>query len=492
MKNSRLSKSTFIRGLQCEKSLYLHKYHYKLKDPITISQQAVFDQGKNIGLLAQKLFPNGVDASPKDYFNIAESVEKTLDFLGRGEKVIYEATFLYDDVLAALDILVKTSKGWQAYEVKSSTSVSLTNIADAAIQYYTIINSGIDIKDISIVYINNQYIKDGDLNIYKLFKVKSVYNEVLDYLPIIPNEIKRLKNIIESSDIPQTDIGPHCTEPYNCDFMGTCWKHIPEYSVFNISRLDKQKKFDLYNKGILTLDQINLDKINLNSNQLLQVKSELNQTTYIDKNKIRDFVNKLTFPLYFLDFETISSAIPLYNGSRPYQQVVFQYSLHIQRTLSSEIEHKEFLASPNQDPRISLIEQLISDCGSMGDILVYNIGFERGKLNDLIKVFPQYSDQLKGIVNRLRDLMIPFQKKWYYTPEMKGSYSIKYVLPALVPDLSYNELEIKDGGTASNTFLSMVNGKFEGNTEKTRKYLLEYCKLDTYAMVKILEKLQQV
>ena len=139
-----------------------------------------------------------------------------------------------------------------------------------------------------------------------------------------------------------------------------------------------------------------------------------------------------------------------------------------------------------------MIEQLISDCGSLGDILVYNIGFERGKLNDLIKVFPQYSDQLKGIVNRLRDLMIPFQKKWYYTPEMKGSYSIKYVLPALVPDLSYNELEIKDGGTASNTFLSMVNGKFEGNTEKTRKYLLEYCKLDTYAMVKILEKLQQV
>ena len=144
------------------------------------------------------------------------------------------------------------------------------------------------------------------------------------------------------------------------------------------------------------------------------------------------------------------------------------------------------------DPRIGFIEQLIEDCGTSGDILVYNIGFERGKLNDLIDVFHEYSIELRGIVNRLKDLMIPFQQKWYYTPEMRGSYSIKYVLPALVPELSYNDLDIKEGGTASNTFLSMVNGTFAGDVQKTRRQLLEYCELDTYAMVKILEKLLQV
>ena len=202
--------------------------------------------------------------------------------------------------------------------------------------------------------------------------------------------------------------------------------------------------------------------------------------------------NGLTYPLYFLDFETIGPAVPKYNGSRPYQQLVFQYSLHIQETSTSELEHREYLADPSQDPRIGFIEQLIEDCGKSGDIIVYNVGFERGKLNDLIDVFPDYSNELREIINRLKDLMIPFQKKWYYTPEMKGSYSIKYVLPALVTELSYNDLEIKEGGTASNTFLSMVNGTFAGDVEETRNQLLEYCKLDTFAMVKILQKLLQV
>ena len=135
------------------------------------------------------------------------------------------------------------------------------------------------------------------------------------------------------------------------------------------------------------------------------------------------------------------------------------------------------------------MKKIIQDCGNEGDVLVYNIGFERGKLVDLIEVFPQYSEKLKNITNRLKDLMIPFQKKWYYTPEMKGSYSIKSVLPALVPELSYNDLNIKEGGAASDTFLSMVNGSFEGNEKETRRQLLEYCKLDTFAMVKIIQKL---
>jgi len=492
MSKSRLSKSTFIRGLQCEKSLYLYKHHYRLKDPTPSSLQAVFDQGTNIGLLAQKIFPNGADASPENHFKMVESVGKTLNFISKGESIIYEATFQYNNVLAALDILVKDEEGWKAYEVKSSTKVSETYIKDAAIQYYTITNSGIDLKDISIVHINNQYTKDGELDIHQLFTIESVYDQVLEFLPRIPNEVRRLKNVIESPEPPNVDIGNHCSDPYDCDFKGTCWKHIPDYSVFNISRLKKDKKFDLYNQGVITLDQIDLGYTDLNPNQVLQVQSEVDGTTHIDIEEIRKFTNGLSYPLYFLDFETIGPAVPKYNGSRPYQQLVFQYSLHIQETLTSEIEHREYLADPSQDPRIGFIEQLISDCGTSGDILVYNIGFERGKLNDLIEVFPEYSNELRGIVNRLKDLMIPFQQKWYYTPEMKGSYSIKYVLPALVPELSYNDLEIKEGGTASNTFLSMVNGTFAGDVEETRNQLLEYCKLDTFAMVKILEKLRQV
>ena len=492
MNRYRLSKSTFIRGTQCEKSLYLYKHHYQLKDPTPSSLQAIFDQGTNIGLLAQSLFPNGVDASPENHFKMVESVGKTRDFISQGQPIIYEATFLNNDVLAALDILVKDHDGWKAYEVKSSTKVSETYIKDAAIQYYTITNSGIDLKDISIVHINNQYTKDGELDIHQLFTIESVYDQVLEFLPRIPNEVRRLKNVIESSEIPQVNIGPHCSDPYDCDFKGTCWKHIPEYSVFDISRLNKDKKFDLYNQGVITFDDIDLGQTNLNPNQLLQVQSEINGTSHIDIEEIRNFTNGLNYPLFFLDFETFGPAVPIYGGSRPYQQLVFQYSLHIQETSTSEIQHREYLAEPTEDPRIGFVEQLIQDCGSSGDILVYNIGFERGKLNDLIDVFPQYSNELCGIINRLKDLMIPFQQKWYYTPEMRGSYSIKYVLPALVPELSYNDLDIKEGGTASNTFLSMVNETFEGDVQKTRRQLLEYCELDTYAMVKILDVLKEV
>jgi len=492
MPPTRLSKSSFIRGLQCEKSLYLYKHHYKLKDPTPSSLQAVFDQGTSIGLLAQELFPYGVDASPENHIKMVESVGKTLDFISQGQTIIYEATFLYDDVLAALDILVNDEDGWKAYEVKSSTKVSDTYVKDAAIQYYTIKNSGLDLKDISIVYINNQYVKNGEIDINELFMIESVYDQVLDFLPRIPNEVRRLKDVIESPDIPPVDIGPHCSDPYDCDFKGTCWKHIPEYSVFDISRLNKDKKFDLYKQGIISLNQIDLGQTDLNPNQVLQVQSELSGSVHIDLNEIRNFTNGLNYPLYFLDFETIGPAIPIYNGSRPYEQLVFQYSLHIRETPTSEIEHREYLADPTEDPRVGFIEQLIQDCGSNGDILVYNIGFERGKINGLIEAFPQYILELSRIVGRLKDLMTPFQQKWYYTPEMKGSYSIKSVLPALIPELSYNDLEIKDGGTASNTFLSIVNGTFQGDLQVARKQLLEYCKLDTYAMVKILEKLTQI
>ena len=490
MKKHTLSKSTFIRGLQCEKSLYLYKHHYNLKDPISPQLQAIFNQGNRVGELAQELFPGGVDASPSSHFKMQEAVVKTKAFIEAGETIIYEATFQYNGVLAALDILVKDAGGWKAYEVKSATSVSETYINDAAIQYYAIVNSGIDLKDISIVYINNQYEKQGAIDIQELFTIESVYDRVQDVLPKIPNQVERFKEVIAKDTVPEINIGLQCSKPYNCDFKEHCWSHIPDYSIFDIANLWTSKKFELYKSGVTTFEQIDLQSTSLNENQLLQVTSELNNTSFIDRPKIKNFVDGLQYPLYFLDFETIGPAVPIYNGSRPYQQLVFQYSLHVQYAPDSEIIHSEYLANPKDDPRFEFMKQLIKDCGTTGDVIVYNISFESGKLNDLINVFPQYSKELRGIINRLKDLMLPFQKRWYYTPEMKGSYSIKYVLPALVPELSYNNLEIKEGGTASNTFLSMVNGTFEGDLKETRRQLLEYCELDTMAMVRILEVLK--
>lgn len=488
---SKLSKSTFIRGIKCEKSLYFYKKNFNLRDSISQSSQFIFDTGKEIGILAQGLFPEGADCTPSNHYRISESVLKTTDFIKKGRKIIYEATFMYNEVLAALDILVKDEEGWKAYEVKSSTSVSDTHIIDAAIQYYTIVNSGIDLIDISIVHINKNYIYNGDLDLDDFFNIKSVKDEVLDYLPNIPNQISRLKNILERDSIPKIDIDSYCLKPYVCDFKGTCWKHIPENSVFNISNLNMNKKFDLYNQGVITLDQIDLSETKLSEKQVLQVECEVSGKPHINKYEIERFIKNLNYPLYFLDFETINPAIPIILGTRPYQQVLFQYSLHIKQSENSKLLHKEYLEDPTISSGVEFIKKLIQDCNSSGDILVYNLSFERDRINELINQFPDYKIQLQSILERLKDLMIIFKNKWFYKPEMKGSSSIKDVLTALDPELSYKNINIQDGGMASSIYLSMVNKTFKGDEISIRKNLQEYCWLDTYGMVKIIEKLKE-
>ncbi len=488
-----LSKSTFLRGLQCEKSLWLYKNKYKLKDQISPQQQGIFDQGTNVGVLAQQLFPGGDEVTVK-YYEQEKGVALTHQLIEQGATIIYEAAFVFNEVYAAVDILVKDEDGWKAYEVKSSTDVKEVNINDAAIQSYIMTNAGIDLKDISIVHINNEYVKQGTIDVHQLFTIVSVKDDIQNSLAKIPNQVTNFKKLISLSDAPTIDIGPQCSDPYDCDFKGLCWQNIPDYSVFNISRLNKLRKFELYQKGVIQLEDVDLNTEVFNTSQTLQIQAEISGETIIDKPRINAFLNDLNYPLYFLDFETMTSAVPIYDKSRPYQQLVFQYSLHVQEQPSGALQHFEYLAEAdaNTDPRKGFVEQVIRECGSSGDVIVYSISFERGKLQDAIVQFPMYEKELANIISRLKDLMIPFQQKWYYDPAMKGSYSIKYVLPAMVPELSYKDLEIQEGGTASLTYTQMVNGSFQGDVNEIRKALLKYCELDTEAMGRILGRLYEV
>ncbi len=489
MEKHLLSKSTFIRGLKCHKSLHLNKHHKNLRDQLSEMQLAIFEQGSKVGELAQNLFPGGIDCTTQSFYDFSGALTRTKDLIKKGQKVIYEAAFQYKGVLAILDILVKDEEGWKAYEVKSSTSVSTTHIMDATIQTYVIQNSGVTLKDVSIVYINNQYYKQGELKLNELFSTESVHDHVLKQLSIIPNKIKELKNVLTKTEIPKIDIGTHCTSPYSCDFTGHCWKHIPSYSIFDISNLNLEKKIELYNNNIIKFEDIPLG-VSFSKNQKMQIQCELNNKEVINKTEIINFLSNLQYPLYFLDFETFSTAIPIFDNTKPYQQLVFQYSLHVQESKSKKPIHFEFLAKSNgSDPRVDFIENLILECKGHGDVLVYNISFEKGRLKELIDAFPSYKTQLTNIINRLKDLMTPFQKKWYYTKEMKGSHSIKKVLPALVNELSYKNLNIQDGGLASHTFSQLITNNITNNIDQIRENLLAYCKMDTLAMVKIVEKL---
>jgi len=484
-----ISKSSFIKGIQCDKQLYLYKYHYDWMDEVSENQQVIFNRGHYVGELAQQLFPGGIIAT-EDPRKSTQAIERTTELIENGTKVIYEAAFVFDEVLVIADIMVWDGKQWNIYEVKSSTSISDTYYQDAAIQYY-VISKCLKVNDISIVYINNQYVKNGEIELQKLFNTESVKIKVSELQDFIKAELKRLKQVLKGKDIPDTDIGPHCSDPYQCSFWGYCWKDIPEYSVFNIAGLRGDKKFELYELGHIKLEDVPED-YPLSQTQRLQIESHIGKKSVIDKDNIEKFLSSISYPVYYMDFETFMPAIPMFDGTRPYQQIPFQYSLHYQKTPKGKVEHEEFLAEAEGDPREPFLNKLIKDTKEPGIILVYNKVFEITRMKELAKDFPKYAKETEERIERIVDLMLPFQKKYYYKPEMLGSYSIKSVLPALVPELSYEGMEIADGGTASAAFESLYYEEDVFKIKEIRENLLKYCGMDTLAMVKILNVLQNL
>lgn len=487
-----LSKSLYTRGLQCVKSLWLKKYK---KDVLTLpdaTAEAIFETGNEVGELACELFPNGaeVEFNPQDYDGMIRTTQELID---SGVKNIYEASFKYDDIFVAVDILhINDDGSVEVYEVKSSTHVKDVYKHDASIQYYVLNGLGYRVNKVSIVYINNNYTRDEEFEIDKLFTIADITDEVKELQYDIPTYLATFEKFLEDKDSePQKDIGVHCSNPYDCDAIDYCWSHIPEYSIFDISRLKSDKKFELYNQGIVNFTQIP-DISNFSTAQQIQIKSELTNKTIINKEAIKEFVDSLRYPIYHLDFETFQQAIPQWKGIVPFMQIPFQYSIHIESE-NGELEHKEFLAEDGFDPRYELAKKLVEDIPTDVTVLAYNMGFEKGVIRKLAEQFEELSYHLMCIHDNIQDLMTPFQKKDYYTPSMRGSYSIKYVLPALVPEMAkaYKDLDlVHDGSEAMQTF-ARLSKMDDDEKQEYRKALLEYCKLDTLAMVKVLEKLKE-
>jgi len=487
-----LSKSSYIKGLQCEKHLYLYKYHYDEMDELSEMRKAIFKRGTNVGELAQTLFPGGEVAASGSPQNYDEALKKTDELIRNGKEVIYEAAFQFDQVLAIADIIVKEKDGWKIYEVKSSTSVSETYLNDAALQYYVISNLGMKIKDFSIVYINNQYIRKGELDLEEFFIKESVLNLILPLQKKVKENIDKFKKVISQRNVPMIDIGEHCHSPYTCGFFNYCRKHIPADSIFDFSGMHLNKKYELYKNGIIKMEDVP-DDFSLNKNNKIQLDVYKSGRSVIDRAAIKDFLDDLHYPLYFMDFESFQPAVPLFDNSKPYQQIPFQYSVHLKESKDSKLKHFEFIAETGIDPRIKFIEGLLRDTNhNGGDIITYNKSFEITRLKEIARDFPRYKEDIAKQILRIKDLMIPFQKKYYYAPGMKGSYSIKAVLPSLLPELSYEELVINEGGLASIAYESLQTETDLMKIAEIKEQLFIYCKLDTFAMVEILQKLESL
>lgn len=496
-----LSKSLYLTGLQCTKALWLKKYKKEVLTAPGTQALSVFETGNKVGEKARELFPNG-KAIPYQNTSFEEKVALTQKWMDEGVENIYEATFKYNGILVMVDILHKTEEGWEIYEVKSSTWHSRKSVEDiglyvldAAIQYYVLDGCGLNITKTSVVLINNEYIRGKVLDVHALFSIVAVDKKVADFQEDIPLHLKSLKSVLKDTDNePDIDIGHHCNNPYACDAKEYCWKvqkKIPDYSVFDIFTMTKNSKaMKLYHDGILKVEDIP-DDFTLTNNQSLTVNSWKTQKESIDKEAIQSFLDELTYPIYHFDFETFQEAMPTIEGTRPYEQLPFQYSLHIEQS-DGTIEHKEFLANENGDPREELLKQLINDIPIDVTIMAFNASFEKMVLRNLIKAFPKYETHIESLIENFVDLATPFQNKSYYLPQMKGKYSIKIVLPLLVPKMeeAYKALTlVSNGGDAMNTFPKLKDMKSK-KRELHRKALLDYCELDTLAMVKILAKLR--
>ena len=488
-----LSKSLYIRGLQCEKSLWLKKKKPGVLQAPDDGAQAIFDTGTSVGELACELFSGGERIEYTGDFG--SQMVKTEELIERGTEVIYEATFCFDGILVMVDILRICEDGLIINEVKSSTSVKEVYIDDASIQYYVISSLGYKVSAVNIIHIDNTYVRGEKLELEKLFHAEDVTEQIIQKQAEIPQILSKFEEILSKDAEPEVDIGPHCSDPYNCDAWEYCWREqrgIPEYSVFNISRLRSDKKFDLYKSGIVKFEDIKeLDKFN--ASQQIQVRSELSKEQIIDKEAIKEFLETLSYPLYHLDFETFQQAVPEFVGLSPYEQIPFQFSIH-KEDGKGNLEHFEFLAEVGADPRYELALNLIKFIPQDACVLAYNMSFEKRVIRQLALNYSQISSELMAIHDNIKDLMAPFASKSYYHPKMQGSYSIKYVLPALVPEFesAYKDLNlIHHGGEAMQAYEAMTHMSAD-ECEAYKKALLAYCKLDTLAMVKVLKKLREV
>ena len=480
----KLTKSNYLIGLECPKLVWNIFNHPKKIPPLTKVEQFKMNEGTKVGQLAKQLYPDGIDIYT---MNEAKFLELSQEFLKK-RKPLFEAGFIHNNCLSRLDILAPVEGGWEIIEVKSGTKIKDVNLHDIAFQKYIYEANGLEIKGCYLLHLNKEYVRKGDLVLEDLYVKEDISEQVDQLLETIEDNISNIFKIIAEKEEPQPGIFlPKIIKYGNHNCLRDKCLDISEDSVFNLYR-GKKLASELYLEGIETLGDIPEECV-LKEKQSIQKECEQQKKIHINKELIKEFLAQLQYPLYYLDFETIATAIPMFDDLAPHGVVPFQYSLHIVREAGAEPEHFEYLYDGCEDPRKEFIEELQKVLGVSGSIVVYNQSFEIKRLEELAAYLPEYHDWVEQTKKRIIDLLKPFRGFYYYNPKQKGSASIKAVLPAITSK-SYDDLDIAEGMTASIEFLRVTYESCEPEEkEKIRDHLLKYCELDTLAQVIIVEEL---
>jgi len=491
-----LTKSKYCTGLQCPKILWLEKNMPEQFDQSTVDKGRI-EIDNAVGNLAKGYF--GAFTEVPFSWNKTEMIDETRRLLDAGTNVIAEASFSHKNNFCCVDILLKVKGGFELIEVKSSSAsaddepddIEPIYFDDMAYQYYVVTKSGLKVKKVSIMQLNKNYVRLGKLDLQELFVLTDCTGHILDMQDELPENIAYIIDMAKQSVEPEVLIGSGCD---GCGFKKWCFRKLPPNNVFEIGwRMRSTKKDELYSAGIVSFEDILEGGIKLSEKQNRQVEAATrNLPPHINKDEIAAFLSTIKYPLYHLDFETYQQAIPLWDNVSPYMQIPFQYSLHIQDMPCGPVIHKEFLAKEGADTRRLLAERLCADIPINVCVMAYNMSFEKSQIKGMARLFPDLAGHLMNIHDHMIDLMAPFQSGAYYCREMGGSYSIKKVLPALCsgdPELDYEALNHVHNGNEAMAVYASLHEKSAKEIDETRIALLAYCRLDTLAMVKILEKL---
>ena len=490
-----LSKSKYAKYCQCPKCLWMSVYKPE-EEVIDPNSEARFENGAEVGELAKGILGDYVDVTIRkadDRLDLAAMITKTKELMDAGQENICEASFNYDGNYCAVDILHKTEDGWAIYEVKSTSFPEFNGnpakldkyLPDVAYQKWVLEKCGVNVTGTFLVCLNSDYVREGELDLQKLFVINDMGELIANEYDKVENGQAAAKKLLQQEEEPVMDIWEGCKKPYDCAFYQYCSRHLPSPSVFDLYRMRFSDKLKYYRQGLVTYEV-----------RRIQVDSALADTPHIEADKIKAFLDTLTYPMYFLDFETMQQVIPEYDGTKVYQQITFQYSLHIIEKEGGELIHKEHLGISGTDPRRALAEQLCQDIPMDVCTLAYNKSFECTRIKELAEWYPDLAEHLLNIKDNIKDLLDPFAAGYYYLPAMGGSFSIKVVLPTLFPNdpsLDYHNLEgCVHNGSEAMTIFPKIQFMDPEEQAKTRKALLAYCCLDTFAMVKIWEKLKSV
>jgi predicted RecB family nuclease len=482
-----ISKSKYCAGVQCLKRLYLLVHSPELAAQPDAAAEAIIEQGHEVGMLARTLFPGGVEVACSR--GLVDAIRATRALVANPEvQAIFEGVFEHQNVLVKVDILHRRRDGrWRLIEVKSTSDLKDQHIEDVAIQYRVVSRSGVDVASACLAHVNRNYVyQGGDIDVWRFFRIKNLTRGVQRLQPKLTFQLRSEFTVLGMPKAPDVAPGRHCLQPVTCEFYDRCNLARPDDHIGYLPRIHASAMEELDAIGVDSIRDIP-DDFDLTENQRRAATSVQTGEPWFDP-QLRHMLSGLVYPLYFADFETLNRAIPPYAGMRPYDQRPFQWSMHVRRAPGAEPEHYEFLATDSSDPRREFITSLCAALEDSGSIVVYS-GFESQRLSELASWFPEFADQIGTIQARLFDLL-PVVREHTYHPAYAGSYSIKSVLPALVPDMTYDGMAVANGQEAGLTWESLLCATLScDERQRIEKALRLYCAQDTLAMVRLLDKL---